>query len=142
MGSMRVILGKVLEELELKDEIKFDRFDPTDKIIMPDNINYIHINPQDTIEEFRRSFPREKRNIQRFFGFIMQEDFFNVYKKIKRMSFHGILDEFFDDYKLKATLEALLLNFGLSARKASPITSVLLYRDYILDGGYYPSGGM
>lgn len=142
LGSMQIVLGKVLEELELKDEIKFDRFDPTDKIIMPDNITYIHINPQDTIEDFKRSFPREKRNIERFFEFIMQKDFFNVYKKIKSMSFQGVLNEFFEDYRLKATLEVLLLNFGLSAKKASAIASVILYRYYILDGGYYPRGGM
>lgn len=142
LGSMKIILGKVLEELELKDEIQFNRFDPTDKIIMPDNITYIHINPQDTIEEFKKSFPREKRNIKRFFEFIMQRDFFNIYKKVNRLSFQEVLDEFFEDYKLKATLEALLLNFCLSAKEASAIVSVMLYRDYILDGGYYPRGGM
>lgn len=142
LGGVKNVFGDILKELELTDKIKFDRFDPTDKIIIGENITYIRQNNQETINEFRKSFPREKENIDDFFNFIMQKDFFNVYIKVKKISFQKLLDDFFKDLGLKATLELLLLNFGLSAKKASAITSVLLYRDYILDGGYYPVGGI
>lgn len=142
LGGMKNILKKIFSELEVSDEIQFNRFDPTDKIIMPDNIAYIYANPQHTIEEFIENFPKEEENIKSFFQFITQKNFFNIYKKIKIMSFQEVLDNFFEDFRLKATIEALLLNFGLSAKKASAITSIFLYRDYILDGGYYPRSGM
>ncbi len=138
-GIKKRFLGKILEEIDLKEEIQFKQFDPTDKIIMPDNTTYIRKNPYNTIEEFKKSFPKEKKNIDKFFKFVMQKNFFNIYKKAKKSTFQEILDEFFKDYRIKATLEVLLCNFGISAKKASALVGLTLYRDYTLDGGYYPA---
>ena len=52
------------------------------------------------------------------------------------------MDEFFDDYRLKGTLNVLLGNIGVHASVASGLSGVILYREFILDPGYYPSGGM
>ncbi|MFH1245787.1 MAG: NAD(P)/FAD-dependent oxidoreductase, partial [Candidatus Omnitrophota bacterium] len=141
-GIKRTFLRRILEELELSGEIKFFRFDPTDKLVMPDRVAYIRANPFETIKEFQNSFKEERNNLEAFFNFIMQEDFYKIYTKAKRLSFQDILDNFFKDYKLKATLEILLCNFGLPANRMSALTGIILYRDYILDGGYYPAGGM
>jgi phytoene dehydrogenase-like protein len=140
-GIKQTFLRNIFAELELDNYIQFSRFDPTDKIIMPDNITYIRANPLQTIEEFKKSFPQEKNNIDKFFSFIRQKDFYDIYKKVKSVNFQSVLDEFFQDRRLKATLEILLCNFGLSAQQAAALTAVILYRDYILDGGYYPRGG-
>jgi len=137
-GIKRGILGQILEELDIKDQIKFHQFDPTDKIIMPDNITYIRANPYDTIKEFKKSFPKEKRNIERFFKFIFKEEALKIYKKLQRLTFKKLLDIFFKDFRLKATLSVLIGNTGTSSYIAPAFPCVVLFRQYILDPGYYP----
>jgi len=141
-GIKRGVLGKILDDLKLKDKIRFTRSDPTDKIVMPDNITYIRVNPYETIEEFKKTFPKEDERIEKFFKFIMNSDFLSIYRKTKSLNFASLLDEFFDDYKLKSTLGILLNNLGLSPKKASALTSLILFKEFILDPGYYPIGGM
>lgn len=141
-GVKNGILGQFLEELGIKDQIHFNRFDPTDKIIMPENIVYIRANSYDTISSFKKNFPKEKCNIERFFKFIMQKDLLEIYIRIKRMTFFELLNEFFEDIKLKSTLSVLLCNIGTSPKSASAFASVNLFRQYILDPGYYLNGGV
>ncbi|MFC1698723.1 phytoene desaturase family protein [Candidatus Omnitrophota bacterium] len=141
-GLKRTFLKNIFDELELTGTIQFKQFDPTDKITLPDRSTYIRAKLSETKSEFKNSFPKEAANIERFFSFITRKDLFQIYKKIKRLNFQQILDEFFTDYKLKAALEIMLCNFGLAASQAAALTGVILYRDYILDGGYYPEGGM
>lgn len=141
-GIKKGVLGRILKELELEDEIVFKQFDPVDKIVMPENITYIRANPKDTIGDFKKSFPLEIKSIERFFKFIMQEDVMEIYKKTKNLTFKGLLDEFFSDFKLKATMGVLLGNIGTSYSETPAFTGVVLYRQYILDPGYYPKGGM
>ena len=138
----RGVLGKILDELSLRDDIRFTHADPTDKIIMPDRETYIRANPKDTAGEFKKSFPEEKSNIDKFFKFILHEDYTHVYSRIKKLSFQDVLDDFFTDYKLKATLTVLLGNIGIPANLASASSSIVLFREYILDSGHYPKGGM
>jgi len=142
-GVKRGVLGKILKELDLKDEIKFNQFDPTDKIMMPDNVVYIRANPYDTIEEFKKSFSKEKNNIERFFKFIMQRDFLRVYKKIRKVTFKDVLRDFFEDYKIMQTLSGIIfIKTGLDASRISAVVASILFRSYILDPGYYPLGGI
>ena len=136
------ILGTILDELKLRERISFNRIDPTDKIVMPDNSVLIRSNIEDTIEEFIKSFPCEEKQIKIFFSSIFKEDFFSIYKKNKRLTFEGLLDSFFDDYRLKATLGVLLGNLGLSPKIAASLPAIILLRKYLTDSGYYPCGGM
>jgi len=135
-------LGKVLEELNLKDQLKVTQFDPSDKIIMPDNITYVRAKPEDTIEEFKKSFPKETKNIDTFFKFVMQNGFLNIYAKSRGLSFRAFLDKIFQDERLKATLGVLVGNIGTSEYKAAAFPCLILLSQYILDPGYYPEGGM
>ena len=141
-GVKKRFFGKILKELDLNHEIKFNQFDPADKIIMPDNTIYIRANPHDTVKEFKRNFPKERKSIEDFFKFVMQDNFLTLYGKVKKLTFGQILDSFFRDYRLKATIEGMLYNIGISAKKASGLAAIILYRDYLLDPGYYPTGGM
>ncbi|MFH1460757.1 MAG: FAD-dependent oxidoreductase [Candidatus Omnitrophota bacterium] len=52
------------------------------------------------------------------------------------------MNEFFENSELKLTFEVLLCNIGISAKKVAALSALIFYRDYILDGGYYPMGGM
>lgn len=141
-GIKKGFLGRILNELNVIEILKLNRFDPTDKIITPYATIYIRNCLNLTIEEFKKNFPKERNNTDRFFKFITESNLFNIYKKTKERSFQDILDEFFYEDKIKTTIEVLLYNFGLSATQASAMLGTLLYKDYILDGGYYPNNGM
>lgn len=131
---------RILEDLSLN--INFIRVDPTDKIILPEHNIYIRKDLRETIENFKINFKKEENNIKKFFNFIQYKDILSIYNKTKNMNFSNLLDNFFSDYKLKATFSVLLGNIGLSSKDASAFTSVIFYRQYILDGGYYPKGGV
>lgn len=141
-GIKRGILGKILEEIDLKDEILFNQFNPSDKIVMPENTTYVHSELKETIESFKNSFPSERKNIDSFFKFIGQDNFLNVYRKVRKFTFQKVLNDFFTDIKIKATLGMLLENVGLPASRISAKTAILLFREFIMDPGYYPEGGM
>ncbi|MBN2484146.1 MAG: NAD(P)/FAD-dependent oxidoreductase [Candidatus Omnitrophica bacterium] len=138
----RGVLGKVLNELDLQKFLTFHQFDPTDKIIMPQESIYIRAVPEDTIQEFERSFPDEKKAIRNFFDFILKTDFVSIYSKIKKLTFSDILNEYFTEEHLKSALSVLMGNIGSPADKASALTSIIFLREFILDPGYYPQGGM
>ncbi|MBU4305036.1 MAG: NAD(P)/FAD-dependent oxidoreductase [Candidatus Omnitrophica bacterium] len=133
-------IDKVVKELAL--DVQFFRFDPTDKIILPEHEICIRNNVTDTKEEFKLNFMKESKNIDRFFDFLQHRNFLFIYSKIKKMSFCDLLEEFFDDYKLKAALIVLLGNIGLPSKKIAALTAVTLFREFIFDGGYYPKGGV
>jgi len=143
LGSLREegALYKVLEDLGLLDKIKFITTDTTDRIITPDKTVFIRRDKNKTKQELIANFPNEKNNINRFFDFILKNDFFSIISKTKKMSFKKLLDSFLKDYKLKAILSILLGNIGLPPSKASALASIILYKEYIFDGGYYPCGG-
>ncbi|MCK9614472.1 MAG: NAD(P)/FAD-dependent oxidoreductase [Candidatus Omnitrophica bacterium] len=141
-GIKKGLLGKILEELDLKDRIQFNQFDPADKIIIDGKKIYIRADPKETIKEFIINFPKQKDNIEKFFSFIMENNFAQIYKKVSGLTFRNLLDSFFDDYELKTMIEGLTYNIGISAKFVAAITAVILYKEYLLDPGYYPIGGM
>lgn len=141
LGSFkRGVLRKILDELNIKLEV--NKIDPCDKIIMPDNITYVRPDPSDTLREFKKSFPKESKNIDRFFDFILKNSAYSFYRKTKNSTFSELLNGFFKDYRIKATINVLLGNVGMSAKIAAAASSIVFFREYILDGGYYPIGGM
>lgn len=141
-GLKNGVMGTLIKELHLEKKIRFNQFDPADEIIMPDNKTYIRTNPFDTIKEFQNSFPNEKKNIENFFRFIMEEDILDIYAKTKKISFQQLLDNFFVNKRVKSTVGILIYNIGASPSYASAFSSIILLRQYILDPGYYPEGGI
>ena len=135
-------INRIVEQLNLKDTVIFSRFDPCDKICLPEHTLFIRQRYHDTMEEFISKFPKSKKKIIDFFNLVMTKQFFYIYSKLKRASFKELLDEFFDDYKIKGTIATLLGNMGLPPSKISALTAVFLYREFILDPGYYPKGGI
>ncbi|MDD5774471.1 MAG: NAD(P)/FAD-dependent oxidoreductase [Candidatus Omnitrophica bacterium] len=140
-GIKKGILGKIFKELNLISMIKLHQFDPTDKLVLPDNITFVRANANDTIKEFKISFPKEKNNIDKFFKYILNSNFLKVYSEVKGMTFEKLLDAFFIDFRLKATLGVLLSNIGTAPNKAAAFPCIVLFRQYILDPGYYPRDG-
>jgi len=143
LGSMgHGALGEILNELNVTGNLHFVHPDPTYKIILPDSTTYIRQKQDDTLAEFLKSFPGEEKNIEQFFSFILQDDFFSIYKKTQSMTFGELLDSFFQNYKLKATINILLGNIGVSANYVMATNAIVLLRQYILDTMSYPIGGI
>lgn len=141
-GVKRGILAEIIKELDLKEEIKFNQYDPTDKIIIKEHVTYLRADPFDTVNEFKKSFPGEKRNIEKFFMFVTKNNFADLYRRTRYLSFGKFLDSFFSDYNLKATFGILVGNIGVSPKKASAFSCLTLFTQYLLDPGYYPVGGI
>ena len=138
------ILSQVLNELELLQRIKFLTSDPTDRFIMPDRTIFIRRDKNKTKEELISNFPKEKENISRFFDYVlsMNKNFLQVIAQTKKITFEEFLEGFFVNSKLKSILSIPLISIGLPPSRASAIVALVLYKEFIFDGGYYPEGGM
>jgi phytoene dehydrogenase-like protein len=145
LGSCRNggILDKILNDLSIENRIKLLRTDLCDRIITPDKTVYFHQDKNKTKEELIRNFPKEKRNIILFFDKFLNEDFLAIVGKTKNLTFRQLIDSFFADDKLRAILSMPLVgNLGLEPQFVSALISVVLYKEFLLDGGYYPEGGI
>ncbi len=142
-GVKRGSLSEILNELEAEGDLDFVQMDPADKIIMPESTTYIRANPHNTIQEFKKNWPKESGNIENFFKFSMQPSIPTIYKNTANLSFEKILNSFFKNKQLKAAIELLFFaNMGLPSSKLSAFASIIFFREFLLDPGYYPKGGM
>lgn len=135
-------IDKILQELGLKTKLQLIHYDPTDKIVTPDYVVFIRSDSRETIAGLQKIFPKEKLNLENFFTFITDKNFYNIYPKVNKITFKQLLDSYFGDDKLKSIFGILLGNIGLPPSRASALTSIVLYRDFILNPGYYPCGGI
>ncbi len=144
LGSCRKggVLNGIIKDLGLDGEIEFCRRDPTDKVVMPDKEIFIYADHRRTYDCLAENFFNERANIKRFFDFVLTDNFAKIFVRTVKYSFADLLDSFFSDRKLKSTISVFLGNIGLSSLKASALVGSILLREYVLDGGYYPKGGM
>ncbi|MDD3295767.1 MAG: NAD(P)/FAD-dependent oxidoreductase [Candidatus Omnitrophica bacterium] len=142
-GIKKGALSEILMNLEMETSLKFHQDDPSDGIFLPDTSTYIRANSQDTIKEFKKSFPSESKDIERFFRFIMQNDIASIYRKTIEITLEELLNDFFSDTNLRATIGIPFLgNMGLPPGKISAFAAIVFFREFLLDPGYYPVGGM
>lgn len=142
-GSCREkgIMYNILKDLDLAVDELFIQTDPVDKLFFPDFTVTVRKDFGETVKELSRLFPDEADNIERFITEINRFNYSNSFHYIKK-TFKEILDSHFSDEKLKAVFDILLLYIGLHSAKVSAVSAFMLYREFILDGGYYPRGGM
>lgn len=141
-GVRNGVFGSILDELEVKKKIRFIQFDPTERIIIKNKEIYFRKNIKDTKNELYKAFPKEQNEIDNFFAFITQVDFLKIYTKVRKCSFDSLLNQFINNIQLKVLISTLVFgNLGVSAKRASALSAIVLFRQYILDPGYYPLGG-
>jgi len=111
-------------------------------IITPDYKLSFCKNLEKTIQEFQDNFPKEAKKISKFFNDLAY--FSNIsLLSLRNITFIDLLNKYFNDNKLKAILSFPILgNAGLSVSRISAFSASTLYREFLLDGGYYPEGGM
>jgi len=137
------ILNFVLNELNVLDEVDIIKYSPSDTIISPDYKISLRQNLNETIEEFERNFPKQSKEIAGFFNYFSKTSFSLLLMELRRKTFKDILDIYFKDNRLKALLSLPMLgNAGLPASLISATIAAMVYREFMLDGGYYPRGGI
>jgi len=147
LGSCREnkgVISGVLKDLDIFNRINLIDCDPYDKVIVPKRSFFISKNTNKTKQELIRFFPGEKENLVNFFKFILEENILVVFSKTKKKSFAELLNMFFNKkaLELKSILTIPLGNLGLPSDRVSAFVAIMLYREYVFDGGYYPKGGI
>ena len=146
LGSLREggQLWVVMQDLGLDKDLEIYLQQPANKIYFKDIKIPIFSDKDRTIEELSKKFPSEKNNIKKFITEIINGNFVSRYKKFRKnyICFKNLLDEYFKNKTLKIIFEIPLLNLGLSSREIESFAAITFFREFILDGGYYPKGGM
>jgi len=142
-GGMRFgPLGKIFNDLKINERINIYQCDPSDIIITPDLQVSFNSDINNTIKNFQEAFPNENYNIERFFNFLINLEQ-NISISFRKNNFTKILDSFFSSYKIKSALSFPVFgNSGLPPSKLSAFFGLKLFKEFLLDGGYYPDGGM
>ena len=136
------IISKIMAELDIRDRINIRRFDPTDIIYSPSNKIIFWNKERKTIKCFQENFPLEKEAIVNFFKFIKEGEK-NAHVFLRKVSFLKLLDKYFHQKEIKSIFSFLVLvNIGVPASRISAFTAVKFYKQFMLDGGYYPDDRM
>jgi prolycopene isomerase len=144
LGSLREgeVLATILKDLMIFDRIAFHKSSPCDTVIAPDLRVSFYNDIGKTISEFSKCFKKESVKIGEFFEYINNLNGF-AHVKLRKQTFKEFLDSYFYDERLKSIISIITLgNVGLPPSTLSAFTAVKLYRQFMLDGGYYPIGGM
>ncbi len=135
-------LGTIFNSLEIDKKIKIKQFNHSDIVVTPDYKISFWDDSDKTVNEFQAAFPKEKNNIKTFFNFLFDPNP-NSFSRIRRWTFKDLLDNYFTDEKLKAILAFPLFgNGGLPPSLMSAFIGAKIFREYLLDGGYYPEDSM
>ncbi len=133
---------KIFTDLGVEEKIAIDRYDPSDIIVTPGHTVTFWGNPRKTLDGIGRQFPSEKSNFRRFHDFLTasrQSEF----AKLKNKTFQELLDAFFTDKKLKSILAVPVFgNGGLPPSRMHAFSAAKIFSEFVIDGGYYPRGGM
>lgn len=135
-------LSKLLNGIGINDQLSTKKHDPSEIIITPDHRIEIFSDFGQTVSEFQKNFPKQKKQIEEFFKFIVFSPI-DEFLLLRRTVFEQMLDKYFDDTKLKTILSIMMLQLvGLHPSRLSALVACLLWREFMFDGGYYPVGGM
>lgn len=136
---------RIINELGVDGMIKITRFDPTDVILTPDfNITFWN-DTKKTIDNLIDIFPKEKNNIINYYNFYNSQASNDQLEsiKLKDKTFADFLSLFFTDADLINTISFPVLgNGGLPPSLMHAFTGTKIFREFLIDGGYYPQGGM
>jgi len=135
-------MNRVLNELDISSRVTIRRYDPSDIVISSHGTIRFWADPGKTIKELQDVFPEESRNIRDFISFLstpVPAGFASLRKK----TFKEVLDRYFSSERLKAMLSLPLLGNGdLPPSLLSAFPGLKIFTEFLLDGGYYPEGGM
>jgi phytoene dehydrogenase-like protein len=144
IGSCRRggLIRKILRDLEIYSRIKLIRHSLSDIIITPDYKVSFYSDYHKTVKELQEKFPKEVIGIESFFEDLVKSNDLSLFKT-RYKTFDYVLNHYFRNKELKAILSLPILgNAGLPPSLISAFSASLLFREFVIDGGYYPAQGM
>lgn len=136
------IVRKVFSDIGIDKRIKITRYNPSDTVISPDFKVSFWADVRETISDFQECFPEEADNIENFFSILVNpKPAFFV--RIRNWTLKNLLDAYFKDNRLKSLISHPMYgNSGASPSILSACMGAQILKEFLLDGGYYPDGGM
>jgi phytoene dehydrogenase-like protein len=133
---------EIIAELGIDKIVKIIRFDPSDIIISPDFKISFYNDIAKTISHLTKIFPEEKNNIVQYFNFISNMNPFES-AELRNKTYADLLGTFFKDKRLINSIAApVFANGGLPPSLLHAFTGSKIFNEFIIDGGYYPEGGI
>jgi len=135
-------LGKIFNELGIDKIVEIKKYDPSNIVITPKYRVSFGNDLEKTIRDFQEKFTDESDNIRSFFYYLMSSDPKST-TTMRSWTFKDVLDKYFTNNELKSILGFPLLgNAALPPSLTSAFIGTKIFKEFILDGGYYPVGGM
>ena len=130
-------LGKIFHDVGLFRKVTLKKCEPSNTIITPDHRISFWDDIEKTIEDCQSAFPGESQNITRFFHDMFDRNS-TLSASIKSATFKELLKKYFKDQKLMSMLSYPLFgNSGLPPSLLSAFIGIKIFREFLLDGGYY-----
>jgi phytoene dehydrogenase-like protein len=131
----------VVKELGLDQRIVIRRYDPADIVVTPNHRISFWNDREKTIRELQIAFPHELKT-REFISFMSDPKPADI-AALRNQTFKEVLDRYFTDDKIKTILFCQLFgNGGLPPSLMSAFTGSKIFTEFVVDGGYYPDGGM
>ncbi len=136
------VVGKVISELELDEFLTLSSYEIPDIVFYGKNNVRFYKDINLTIEEFSRAFPKEVPALKFFFRFVHTSKDLTL-PSFKNLSYDQFLKETFSSPILRKILSVpILISSSVFTNKLSAFIGCAILREHILDGGYYPAGGV
>ncbi len=136
---------KILTELDIDTKLSIKRFDPSDIVISPDHKITFWNNIEKTKLDLITNFPEETTAIKNFINYFSQKTPSNQFEsvKLKDQTFGTFLSSFFSNKKLITSISLPIFgNGGLPPSLMHAFTGTKIFSEFLIDGGYYPEGGI
>ncbi len=136
------LLGKVFHELSIERNIKLLKANPSDTVLFEGRRIDIVDDLDATIKNFSKEFPSQKEGICNFLRLVKNQSFLYIFRKFNTLTFQEVLNSYFSNEEIKRVFSAFLSNLGSKSQQTSAVSGLVLLKSFILNGGYYPEGGM
>ena len=137
------ILNQILRELNVIDKLKIEKPKQSMTVYADEKCLNVYKDIETNIEELSKYFSPQKNNLREFFDVISNSNYLALVTKLKNITFDIFVRNYIKDKELYNLFSYFIFQAaGLPCDKISALFSVLLLRDFIVDGGYYPTGGV
>ncbi len=136
---------KILIELGINTTLNIRRFNPSDIVISPDHKITFWNDIEKTKADLITNFPGEATAIKNFFDYFNPKVSSNQFEviRLKDKTFGSFLNSFFTNEKLINLISFPILgNGGLPPSLMHAFTGTRIFSEFLIDGGYYPEGGI
>jgi phytoene dehydrogenase-like protein len=143
LGSFKDgVLGAVFQDLDLHSLVNIRRYNPTGRVVTKQGTFTFWNDVKDTVHELIAAFPDEGENISRFFGAFTQPDPHFIFS-LRHRTLKNLMDVYVQSETLKTVFSCpLFMSTGVVPSKLSAVLAFSVIKEFVLDGGYHPEGGM